>query len=78
MKNIDEMFVKRFKKFLNQNCKSSDFNLDAYIDDLITQWENSGSFNYELSKFESKDNLTHDFEFTLEELNNLGYGIEED
>ena len=45
---------REFKNFLKENVKSKVFNLDAYLDDLETQYCNTGSREYELSSFESK------------------------
>ena len=66
----------RFKSFLDKYVKQSDYNFDAYIDDLTSQWCNTGMLEYELSSAESIDNNTHTFNYTLEELQELGYGIE--
>lgn len=65
----------RFKKFLNEYVKFN-YDFDAYIDDLTSQWCNTGMLEYELSSAESIDNNTHTFNYTLEELQELGYGIE--
>lgn len=65
----------RFKKFLDEYVKIN-YDFDAYIDDLTSQWCNTGMLEYELSSAESIDNNTHTFNYTLEELQELGYGIE--
>lgn len=65
----------RFKKFLDEYVKLN-YDFDAYIDDLTSQWCNTGMLEYELSSAESIDNNTHTFNYTLEELQELGYGIE--
>lgn len=65
----------RFKKFLDEYVKFN-YDFDAYIDDLTSQWCNTGMLEYELSSAESIDNNTHTFNYTLEELQELGYGIE--
>lgn len=64
----------RFKSFLDKYVKNGDYNFEAYIDDLINQWGNTGMLEYELSSAESIDNNTHTFNYTLEELQELGYG----
>ncbi len=63
----------RFKSFLDEYVKCS-YDFDAYIDDLTSQWCNTGLLEYELSSTESIDNVTHTFDYTLEELQELGYG----
>jgi len=63
----------RFKKFLDEYVKLN-YDFDAYIDDLTSQWCNTGMLEYELSSAESIDNNTHTFNYTLEELQELGYG----
>lgn len=63
----------RFKKFLDEYVKFN-YDFDAYIDDLTSQWCNTGMLEYELSSAESIDNNTHIFNYTLEELQELGYG----
>lgn len=63
----------RFKKFLDEYVKFN-YDFDAYIDDLTSQWCNTGMLEYELSSAESIDNNTHTFNYTLEELQELGYG----
>ena len=65
----------RFKKFLDEYVKFN-YDFDAYIDDLTSQWCNTGMLEYELSSAESIDNIAHTFNYTLEELQELGYGIE--
>lgn len=65
----------RFKKFLDEYVKFN-YDFDAYIDDLTSQWCNTGMLEYELSSAESIDNIPHTFNYTLEELQELGYGIE--
>lgn len=65
----------RFKRFLDEYVKFN-YDFDAYIDDLTSQWCNTGMLEYELSSAESIDNNTHTFNYTLEELQELGYGIE--
>lgn len=65
----------RFKNFLDEYVKFN-YDFDAYIDDLTSQWCNTGMLEYELSSAESTDNNTHTFNYTLEELQELGYGIE--
>ena len=66
----------RFKSFLDKYVKQSDYNFNAYIDDLTSQWCNTGMLEYELNSAESKDGNSHLFNYTLEELQELGYGIE--
>ena len=63
----------RFKRFLDEYVKFN-YDFDAYIDDLTSQWCNTGMLEYELSSAESIDNNTHIFNYTLEELQELGYG----
>ena len=63
----------RFKKFLDEYVKLN-YDFDVYIDDLTSQWCNTGMLEYELSSAESIDNNTHTFNYTLEELQELGYG----
>lgn len=65
----------RFKRFLDEYVKFN-YDFDAYIDDLTSQWCNTGMLEYELSSAESIDNNTHIFDYTLKELQELGYGIE--
>ena len=65
----------RFKSFLDEYVKFN-YDFEAYIDDLTSQWCNTGMLEYELSSAESIDNNTHTFSYTLEELQELGYGIE--
>lgn len=65
----------RFKRFLDEYVKFN-YDFEAYIDDLTSQWCNTGMLEYELSSAESIDNNTHTFNYTLEELQELGYGIE--
>lgn len=71
----DKIMEKRFEMFLKENVKNEDFSLEAYIDDLTSQWCNTGILEYELSSSESKDGISHTFEYSLEELQELGYGI---
>ena len=66
----------RFKSFLDKYVKQSDYNFDAYIDDLTSQWCNTGMLEYELSSAESVTEKPELFSYTLEELQELGYGIE--
>lgn len=72
----DKIMEKRFKLFLDEFVKNKEYSLEAYIDDLTTQWSNTGILEYELSSFESIDNTTHTFRYSLEELQELGYGFE--
>lgn len=65
----------RFKSFLDKYVKF-DYNFDAYIDDLTSQWCNTGMLEYELSSAESVTGKPELFSYTLEELQELGYGIE--
>lgn len=65
----------RFKRFLDEYVKFN-YDFEAYIDDLTSQWCNTGMLEYELNSAESIDNNTHTFNYTLEELQELGYGIE--
>ena len=65
----------RFKSFLDKYVKFN-YDFDTYIDDLTSQWCNTGMLEYELSSAESIDNNTHIFDYTLKELQELGYGIE--
>ena len=54
--------------------KNGDYNFEAYIDDLVNQWGNTGILEYELSSAESKTGNAELFNYTLEELQELGYG----
>lgn len=66
----------RFKEFLDNNVKAEVYNFDAYLDDLTTQYGNTGSTQYELSSSESKSGNPELFDYELEELQNeTGYGI---
>lgn len=67
----------RFKKFLDNNVKNKDYNFDAYIDDLTTQYGNTGTLEYELSKSESKSGKPELFNYSEEDLKELGYNLEE-
>lgn len=74
----ENIMEKRFEIFLKENIKNEDFSLEAYIDDLTSQWCNSGMLEYELSSSESNDGMSHTFKYSLEELQELGYGIPEE
>ena len=63
----------RFKKFLDEYVKFN-YDFDAYIDDLTSQWCNTGMLEYELSSAETKTGNAELFNYTLEELQELGYG----
>lgn len=67
----------RFKKFLDNNVKNKDYNFDAYIDDLTTQYGNTGTLEYELSKSESKSGKPELFNYSKEDLKELGYNLDE-
>ena len=67
----------RFKKFLDNNVKNKDYNFDAYIDDLTTQYGNTGTLEYELSKSESKSGKPELFNYSEEDLKELGYNLDE-
>lgn len=67
----------RFKKFLDNNVKNKDYNFDAYIDDLTTQYGNTGTLEYELSKSESKSGKPELFNYSEEDLKELGYNLTE-
>ena len=58
----------------DENGKITDITAKDF-DDLTSQWCNTGMLEYELSSAESIDNNTHTFNYTLEELQELGYGI---
>lgn len=64
----------RFKSFLDKYVKNGDYNFEAYIDDLVNQWGNTGILEYELNSAESKTGNAELFNYTLEELQELGYG----
>ena len=64
----------RFKRFLDKYVKNENYNFNAYIDDLTSQWYNTGILEYELSSAESKTGNAELFNYTLEELQELGYG----
>lgn len=74
----ENIMEKRFEMFLRENIKNEDFSLEAYIDDLTSQWCNTGMLEYELSASESNDGMSHTFKYSLEELQELGYGIPEE
>lgn len=68
----------RFKKFLDNNVKAKEYNFEAYLDDLTTQYGNTGNTEYELSSSESKSGNPEIFNYDLKDLQNeLGYGITE-
>lgn len=54
---------KDFKKFLNENVKSKNFDFEAYCEDLEQQFYETGRKQYELSKFESKNGQTILFDY---------------
>ena len=66
-----------FKKFLNEYVKNKNYNFNAYVEDLTSQWSNTGILEYELSSAESKDGIPHLFRYTEKDLKDLGY-IEEE
>jgi hypothetical protein len=74
----EKIMEKRFEMFLKKNVKNKNFDLEAYIDDLTSQWCNTGILEYELSSSESIDGTPHTFAYSLEELQELGYGIPEE
>ncbi len=47
-----------FKQFLDDNLKTKNYNLEAYLDDLQTQYGNTGIAEYELSNKETKSGTT--------------------
>ena len=66
---MKEIFIKRFENFLKKHVRV--YNLDAFIEDLISQYGNSGLLQYELHSSESNDKRVHLFDFTAEEINSL-------
>lgn len=56
---------KRFKEFLDEYCKTKDYNFDAYIDSLETEYGNTGHMEYELSEFESVSGNPELFDYEL-------------
>ena len=44
----------RFEKFLEDNYNNEIINIDLFLDELLTQLDNSGMTIYELSKHETK------------------------
>lgn len=67
----------KFKEFLDKYVKFN-YDFDTYIEDLTSQWSNTGNLEYELSSAESITGKPELFSYTLEELQELGYGKESD
>lgn len=60
---LNEKQKEEFRSWLMENVKNKDFNFSAYLDDLDTQYCNSGMREYELSRLDSKDGLSHLFTY---------------
>lgn len=61
--------VEIFKQFLEENLREKYrdcYNLKAYLDDVVETHGAHGSASYELSPYESKDNLPHEIYYELE------------
>lgn len=69
-----------FKKFLDKYCKNKDYNLNAYINDLITQVEETSRDEYELSSYESNTGKTeiYDIEYYQYEVVKSSYAYRKD
>lgn len=54
-----------FKEFLDNNSKTENYDFNAYLDDLVTQYGNTGTKEYELKGNETKTGITklYNYEF---------------
>lgn len=60
------MTIKNFEKLVawyNENAKRECLNAEALLDEVITQQGATGTDEYELSRFESKDGNTHTYRY---------------
>lgn len=67
----------KFEEFLKENVKSEVWNFNAYCNDLLTQWGDTGRMEYELSGFESKTGNPILFDYDEELLKELGIEFED-
>lgn len=52
-----------FKRFLDENLKNTNYDFQAYCEDLENQYFCTGNFRYELSKFKTKSGHTEEFRY---------------
>lgn len=62
--------VETFEKWVRDNCKYEIIDMDAFIDELFTQYSNSGYANYEMSKNETKSGNPESISYEVENIEN--------
>lgn len=60
--------TKKFEKWLKENVKNYNGNIENYLEEVEKKFNNSGSKSYELSKFESKSGNPELYYFDTEEI----------
>ena len=60
--------IEKFEAFVNENCKYEVYSLEAYLDDVWSQYSANAAHTYEMSQYETKSGRPELYYFDVEEV----------